>query len=526
VEFAEDHDVLVVASAGNDAKEDAYYPASYTHSNVLSVGATTFTGERWTLSNYGPNVEIMTPGSLVYSTHWQPGSSNAYQFMSGTSMAAPHASGVGALLFSTDEYLTPAEVIQHMADTAGKFSVRAQSAQQLDDLTGYGLVDAGAAVQSVLGQMGGTVGDRVWWDVSGNAQQDGGEPGIPDVEVTLSGPYVFITTTDASGVYTFVDVPVGDYEVFIPDSEFEPGGTLHKWSSVAANAAPDDVDSDADPLTHSASIAVAAGQEVTSLDIGFAIESEYEVSFDPVQDGVIIPGWPITLTLRITNTGYTWITDLPLQDVYSSTYISHLRSVPDVDGAAVGLLWWDDLTDTFGRDLGPGEVFTLTMAYVGLADTGALPLGEAVSRATVAGAFADPDNMGPLDALAALSTQSADRGVRVLNPTGVSLASLQAVSQRDSVVVAWETASEREIAGFNLLRDEGNGDWTLLNDRLIFAVRGGTDRPASYLYHDRDVSCGRVYGYVLEVVMRDGRIERFQTAPVTVVWWLSLPLLH
>ena len=47
--------------------------------------ATTLEGTRWSLSNYGPNVDVVAPGATVYSTAPDGG----YEFMTGTSMAAP-----------------------------------------------------------------------------------------------------------------------------------------------------------------------------------------------------------------------------------------------------------------------------------------------------------------------------------------------------------------------------------------------------------------------------------------------------
>ncbi len=92
---------LFVASAGNggtDAVGDdndvtPSYPASITSPNVLSVAATGYSDERAPFSNYGAtSVDIGAPGRYVYST--VPG---GYGYMSGTSMASPHVSGVAAL---------------------------------------------------------------------------------------------------------------------------------------------------------------------------------------------------------------------------------------------------------------------------------------------------------------------------------------------------------------------------------------------------------------------------------------------
>ena len=56
----------------------------------------------------------------------------------------------------------------------------------------------------------GTIGDTVWLDLDRDGTQDGLEPGIEGVTVTLRdahGNVVATTTTDADGQYAFTDVP-------------------------------------------------------------------------------------------------------------------------------------------------------------------------------------------------------------------------------------------------------------------------------------------------------------------------------
>lgn len=105
---------LFVAAAGNDDTNtdlNEHYPSTYELPNIVSVAASTRTDERASFSNYGrKTVDLAAPGDDIYST--LPG--NKYGFMGGTSMAAPHVSGVAGLILSQYPHSTPAEIKQRL----------------------------------------------------------------------------------------------------------------------------------------------------------------------------------------------------------------------------------------------------------------------------------------------------------------------------------------------------------------------------------------------------------------------------
>lgn len=96
--------ILVVASAGNDswgplawADNDVTpkYPASFESDYMMVIASTTSGGSLSSFTNIGKkSVHLAAPGSNIYSTL----NGNKYGMASGTSMAAPNASGVAAMV--------------------------------------------------------------------------------------------------------------------------------------------------------------------------------------------------------------------------------------------------------------------------------------------------------------------------------------------------------------------------------------------------------------------------------------------
>ena len=89
--------LVVVVIAGNE-DEDAcnYSPASA--SDVITVGASTIDDEMATFSNYGKCVDVNAPGVNITSA-WKT-SNEAFAISSGTSMSAPHVTGISNLYMS------------------------------------------------------------------------------------------------------------------------------------------------------------------------------------------------------------------------------------------------------------------------------------------------------------------------------------------------------------------------------------------------------------------------------------------
>ncbi|MBK9092957.1 MAG: peptidase S8 [Anaerolineae bacterium] len=138
VAYAASHDVVMVAASGNSGLNQTYYPAGYPA--VIAVGGTDYYDVWWTLSNYGTFVDVTAPGDTVWSTNWTASNPNAYQYFSGTSQAAPHVSGLAALILSAHPSFSAADVRAIIQQTAVD-----KGAAGYDIYYGFGRIDAGAS---------------------------------------------------------------------------------------------------------------------------------------------------------------------------------------------------------------------------------------------------------------------------------------------------------------------------------------------------------------------------------------------
>ena len=135
IDTANSQGTIVVAASGNDGARNVSYPAAY--SGSIAVGSVTSSKTRSSFSNYGPELDVMAPGSNVYSTL----PNNQYDTLSGTSMASPHVAGVMGLIRATDPTISVADARTALNNTAQAAGPELEY--------GHGIVDAYAAVQEV-----------------------------------------------------------------------------------------------------------------------------------------------------------------------------------------------------------------------------------------------------------------------------------------------------------------------------------------------------------------------------------------
>lgn len=154
INTARSNGTAVVVSAGNsNTSASSATPANC--NGVITVGAVGRAGTRAYYSNYGSVVDVSAPGGsyagnvadLILSTLNDgvrtPGN-DSYAYYQGTSMAAPHVTGIVALLREVRPSITPDEIECTLKATARAFPATP------DQPIGAGIVDANAAVLAAM----------------------------------------------------------------------------------------------------------------------------------------------------------------------------------------------------------------------------------------------------------------------------------------------------------------------------------------------------------------------------------------
>ncbi len=240
--------IVIVAAAGNNLSNASVYPAAYP--NVLGVsgvnsdksfaasGTTGCTG----YSNYGSHVDLAAP----FSANSTIGIST-YGVLCGTSMAAPHVTGVAALVKAKNPTWTNQQIVNHLTSTAED-----RGAIGWDPYFGYGIVRAVTAP--------------------------------PPPSVYISGP----SSITAAGTYTWTANPSGGNGTYTYQWQYRVQGST-TWTSLGTAS------------THSRTI--AAGN--VDFELQVTVTSGGATASDTHLVDVAIP--PTITPLGVTITGPTYV---------------------------------------------------------------------------------------------------------------------------------------------------------------------------------------------------------------------------
>jgi len=136
--------ITIVAAAGNSSGAVSY-PAAY--EEVIAVSATDSSNYIADFSSRGSEVDLAAPGVSIYSTY----KGTSYATLSGTSMAAPHATGVVALIINSNNCDYDKNLNCSLEEIQKKLQDSATDIGELgrDDNFGYGLVNVEEAIAPI-----------------------------------------------------------------------------------------------------------------------------------------------------------------------------------------------------------------------------------------------------------------------------------------------------------------------------------------------------------------------------------------
>lgn len=154
----------VVVAAGNEGQHASLHaPANC--DGVITVAATNREGGWAFYSNFGGIVDVSAPGGEIFDRDFEIvtpedgilsslnsgimiAEQHTYGFVEGTSAAAPHVTGVAALMYGLNPELTPDQVEALITGTARAFPEALRQCNTQD--CGAGIVDASAVVNAVV----------------------------------------------------------------------------------------------------------------------------------------------------------------------------------------------------------------------------------------------------------------------------------------------------------------------------------------------------------------------------------------
>lgn len=156
IKEAENHGILMIAAAGNrgrEGMETVEFPAAF--EEVVAVGSSNAQGQMCEASSAGTEIELLAPGEKIPAI----GNFDEIVCTGGTSMAAPHVTGIASVLWAKDTTKSASFIRALLDASANRVSV--------DGISGNGIVDLDYAL-------------AVYDDFSGVYEENGQSAVVPE----------------------------------------------------------------------------------------------------------------------------------------------------------------------------------------------------------------------------------------------------------------------------------------------------------------------------------------------------------
>ena len=440
--YAYNKGVTIVCSAGNDgAGALPSYPAAY-DDYCIAVGATRYDENVSYYSTTGNYVDIAAPGGdtnvdqngdgygdgVLQQTFYGDYTNFNYYFYQGTSMAAPHVSGMAALLISNG-VTDPDNIREAMQSTAED-----KGPDGWDRAYGWGIVDAYAALEFEQGPkppVANAGSDQTLNDADNNTEEtvtlDASASYDPDGSIATYEWREGETVLGTTEVITY-DLTVGTHTVTLTVTDDE---TLTNTDEVIITVEPNQAPIAGAGLDQT----VLVNDMVTfdgsgSSDLGGTIVS-YEWNFG---DGTTLTGQTVdhtystagsyTVTLTVTDNGEATGSDTTLVTVTKEP---------------INLMHISDITMDTGSKTAGRNTFTWALATVTVVDSNNDPVQNAVVSGSWSDATSDSD----------IGTTNADGMVTVQSDNIKGLDGTFTFTVTDVVLTDWKYDDTANVVHFN-----------------------------------------------------------------------------
>ena len=432
--YAYGEGITIVCSAGNSgAGAPPNYPAAY-DAYCIAVGATRYDETVSSYSTTGDYVDIAAPGGdtsvdqngdgyvdgVLQQTHDGADYTKfGYYFYQGTSMAAPHVSGVAALLIS-NSVTGPDNIREAMQSTAED-----KGSPGHDTAYGWGIVDAHAALQFVQGPkppVADAGSDQTLNDADNNMEEtvtlDASASYDSDGSIVTYEWREGETVLGTTEVITH-NFNVGTHSVTLTVTDNE---TLTNADEVIITVEPNQA-----PIAYAGPDQTVLVNEIVtfdgsgSSDISGTIVS-YEWNFG---DGTTVTGQTVdrtystagsyTVTLTVTDNGGATDSDTTLVTVTEEPIIEE----------PANLMHISDITMTLDNKIAGKKTFTWALATVTVVDGDGIAVPNAEVSGSWSGSTSDTD-IGITDNSGAVTLKSNNiresSGIFTFTVTDVTLA--------------------------------------------------------------------------------------------------------